>query len=159
LRHKGLVLNPEVVMANHQDRIFLTETPTAGYATFNLSGSYLIAQQHAAHIISFNFFNIGDQLYRNHLSFIKEFAPEMGRGLRVTYTLRFFLLLGVRRPGAACFECHAVAFQRNSLNHRVVTDVSHSTRAAFLSLFDRVRRRSLEYDLLRPVNSALSSDF
>ncbi|HEU4871962.1 MAG TPA: TonB-dependent receptor, partial [Pyrinomonadaceae bacterium] len=88
-RYRGLLLNPEVVMANHQDRIFLTETPTAGYAVFNLSGSYLFAQQHAAHIISFNFFNVGDTLYRNHLSFIKEFAPEMGRGLRVTYTLRF----------------------------------------------------------------------
>ena len=90
LRYKGLLLNPEVVMANRQDRIFPTETPTAGYTTFNLSGSYLIATQHAAHVISFNFFNIGDRLYRNHLSFIKEFAPEMGRGLRVTYTLRFF---------------------------------------------------------------------
>ncbi len=90
LRYKGLLLNPEMVMANHQDLVFPTETPTAGYAVFNLSGSYLIAQQHAAHIISFNFFNAGDALYRNHLSFIKEFAPEMGRGLRVTYTLRFY---------------------------------------------------------------------
>ena len=88
-RYKGLLLNPEVVMANHQDRIFPTETPTAGYAVFNISGSYLFAQKHAAHIISFNLFNAGDALYRNHLSFIKEFAPEMGRGLRVTYTVRF----------------------------------------------------------------------
>ena len=89
-RYKGLLLNPELVMADRQDRIFPTETPTPGYATFNLSGSYLFAQQHAAHIISFNFFNVGDTLYRNHLSFIKEFAPEMGRGRRVTDTLRFF---------------------------------------------------------------------
>jgi iron complex outermembrane receptor protein len=88
-RYKGLLLNPEIVMANRQDRIFSTETETAGYAVFNLSGSYLFAQQHAAHIISFNFFNVGDTLYRNHLSFIKEFAPEMGRGFRLTYTLRF----------------------------------------------------------------------
>jgi iron complex outermembrane receptor protein len=79
-----------MVMANHQDQVFTTETPTAGYAVFNISGSYLIARQHVAHIISFNFFNVGDALYRNHLSFIKEFAPEMGRGLRATYTLRFF---------------------------------------------------------------------
>jgi len=90
LRFKGLLVNPEVVMADHQDRIFPTETATAGYAVFNVSGSYLIARQHAAHIFSFNFFNVGDTLYRNHLSFIKEFAPEMGRGLRVTYTLRFY---------------------------------------------------------------------
>ncbi len=90
IRYKGLLLNPEIVMANHQERLFPTETRTAGYAVANISGSYLIARQHAAHIISFNFFNMGDRLYRNHLSFIKEFAPEMGRGLRLTYTLRFF---------------------------------------------------------------------
>jgi iron complex outermembrane receptor protein len=90
IRYKGLLLNPEIVMANHQERLFRNETRTAGYAVANISGSYLIARQHVAHIISFNFFNMGDRLYRNHLSFIKKFAPEMGRGLRVTYTLRFF---------------------------------------------------------------------
>ncbi|HKO42116.1 MAG TPA: TonB-dependent receptor [Pyrinomonadaceae bacterium] len=89
-RHQGLLLNPEVVIAADQNRLFPLETRTAGYAVFGLSGSYLIARGHAAHIISFNAFNLADRLYRNHLSFIKEFAPEMGRGLRVTYTLRFF---------------------------------------------------------------------
>lgn len=89
-RYKGLLLNPEVVMAQDQNRLFPTEDRTAGYTVFGLSGSYLIATQHAAHIVSFNAFNLGDRLYRNHLSFIKEFAPEMGRGIRVTYTLRFF---------------------------------------------------------------------
>ncbi len=90
IRYKGLLLNPEMIMANRQDRVFPNETPTAGYAVANLSGSYLFAHGHTAHIVSFNFFNMGDTLYRNHLSFIKQFAPEMGRGLRVTYTLRFF---------------------------------------------------------------------
>ena len=90
IRWKNLLLNPEVVIAKDQDRLFPTETRTAGYSVFGFSGSYLIARQHAAHIISFNAFNLGDRLYRNHLSFIKDFAPEMGRGLRVTYTLRFF---------------------------------------------------------------------
>ncbi|MCM3869946.1 MAG: TonB-dependent receptor [Pyrinomonadaceae bacterium] len=90
LRYKGLLLNPDVVLAQDQTRLFPNETRTAGYTIFGISGSYLIARQHAAHIISFNAFNLGDRLYRNHLSFIKEFAPEMGRGLRVTYTLRFF---------------------------------------------------------------------
>ena len=89
-RHEGLLLNPEIVMTADQSRLFPLETRTAGYALFGLSGSYLIARGHVAHIISFNGFNLTDRLYRNHLSFIKEFAPEMGRGLRVTYTLRFF---------------------------------------------------------------------
>ncbi|MFN2513528.1 MAG: TonB-dependent receptor [Pyrinomonadaceae bacterium] len=90
LRYKGILLNPEVTMAQDQTRLFPNETRTAGYTTFGFSGSYLIARQHTAHIISFNAFNLGDRLYRNHLSFIKEFAPEMGRGLRITYTLKFF---------------------------------------------------------------------
>lgn len=90
IRVKGLLVNPEFVMANHQDRVFPTETTTAGYGVFGISGSYMFAGQHHAHIISFNAFNLGDTLYRNHLSFIKEFAPEIGRGLRVTYTFRFF---------------------------------------------------------------------
>jgi iron complex outermembrane receptor protein len=90
IRYKGLLLNPEVVMTQDQNRLFPNESRTAGYTVFGLSGSYLIARQHQAHIISFNAFNLGDRLYRNHLSFIKEFAPEMGRGLRVTYTFRFF---------------------------------------------------------------------
>jgi iron complex outermembrane receptor protein len=90
LRYKGLLVNPELVVASDQNRLFPTETRTAGYAVLGVSGSYLIARQHQAHIISFNAFNLGDTLYRNHLSFIKEFAPETGRGLRVTYTMRFF---------------------------------------------------------------------
>ena len=77
-------------MVRDQGRIFPLETRTAGYTTFGLTASYTIAQQHLAQVISFNAFNIGDRLYRNHLSFIKDFAPEIGRGVRLTYTLRFF---------------------------------------------------------------------
>lgn len=89
-KYKGLLLNPEVVMAKDQNRLFAGEDRTPGYSVFGLSGSYLFATGHAAHIVSFNAFNLGNRLYRNHLSFIKDFAPEMGRGVRVTYTLRFF---------------------------------------------------------------------
>jgi iron complex outermembrane receptor protein len=90
VRYKGLLVSPELTLAKDQNRIFPTETRTAGYAVFGVSGSYTIARQHMAQIISFNAFNLGNRLYRNHLSFIKDFAPEIGRGLRVTYTLRFF---------------------------------------------------------------------
>jgi iron complex outermembrane receptor protein len=90
LNYKRLILKPDVVFASDQSRLFPLETRTAGYAVFNLAGSYLISGQHHAHILTFNAFNLGDRLYRNHLSFIKEFAPEIGRGVRVTYTVRFF---------------------------------------------------------------------
>jgi iron complex outermembrane receptor protein len=90
LRYKGLTVNPEAIFAQDQNRLFPTETRTAGYSVFGLGASYLIARQHVAHVFSFNAFNLGDRLYRNHLSFIKDFAPEMGRGVRFTYTLRYF---------------------------------------------------------------------
>jgi iron complex outermembrane recepter protein len=88
--YKGFRFNPEVVMARDQDRLFPLETGTAGYATVNLSASYTIAQQHSAQTISVNAFNLNDKLYFNHLSFIKGFTPEIGRGVRLVYTIRFF---------------------------------------------------------------------
>ena len=88
--YKGFRLNPEAVMARDQDRLFPTETRTAGYTLFNINASYIFVQQHTAQTISLSAFNLGDRLYRNHLSFIKEFAPEIGRGVRLTYSLRFF---------------------------------------------------------------------
>jgi iron complex outermembrane receptor protein len=88
--YKGLRVAPEVILSKDQDRLFPTETRTAGYSVFNVTASYTIASQHLAHIFSLNGYNLGDRLYRNHLSFIKEFAPEIGRGFRLTYTMRFF---------------------------------------------------------------------
>jgi iron complex outermembrane receptor protein len=78
------------VLSDRQNRLFPTEAETAGYAVYNITASYTIAQHHAAHIFSVTSFNLGDRLYRNHLSFIKEFAPEIGRGVRFTYMLRFY---------------------------------------------------------------------
>ena len=83
-------VNPEVVMARDQDRLFTGEERTAGYGIVNVLASYTLAQKHAAHIFSVNGFNLGNKLYFNHLSFIKDIAPEIGRGVRVSYTVRFF---------------------------------------------------------------------
>jgi iron complex outermembrane receptor protein len=89
-QYKGLRLVPEVVLVRDQDRFFTNETRTPGYGLVNLLGSYTFIQPHAAHIFSVNAFNLNDKLYFNHLSFIKNFAPEVGRGVRFTYTVRFF---------------------------------------------------------------------
>ncbi|MEJ2077744.1 MAG: TonB-dependent receptor [Acidobacteriota bacterium] len=86
----GLSLRPEAVMARDQDELFPTETRTAGYTVFNLEASYTVAQEHSVHVFSVSAFNLGNRLYRNHLSFIKEIAPEIGRGVRASYTVRFF---------------------------------------------------------------------
>ena len=89
-RYKGLAFNPKVVVASAQSRIYPTETRTAGYAVVNLDASYIYAQSHHAHVFALTVFNAGNQLYRNHLSFIKDLASEMGRGIRFSYSLRFF---------------------------------------------------------------------
>ena len=86
----GFRIRPELVLASAQNATFTGETPTDGYAVVNLKASYTYAQLHLAHQFSVNVFNVGDRLYRNHSSFIKDLAPEIGRGVRFTYTLRFF---------------------------------------------------------------------
>lgn len=90
LLHRGLSVRPELVMANQQNRLFPTETRTAGYVVPGLTASYSIARQHVVHVFTCNVFNIGNVLYRNHLSFIKEVAPEMGRGVRFSYNVHFY---------------------------------------------------------------------
>jgi iron complex outermembrane recepter protein len=89
-RHAGLSVNPEVVMADARNDVFNTETRTPGYTVLNLKASYTIPQRHFSHHFSVEFFNVGDRLYRNHVSFIKDLAPEIGRGIRVGYAMRFF---------------------------------------------------------------------
>ena len=89
-RRGGLSVKPEVILASSQQQTFTTESRTPGYTVVNLKASYTIARQHLAHQLSCNIFNIGDRLYRNHSSFIKDLAPEIGRGVRFTYMVRFF---------------------------------------------------------------------
>lgn len=90
LRYRNLSIRPEVVLSNAQKDIFPTETPTPGFGVVNLKASYTIQSQHFVHHLSVNVFNLGDKLYRNHLSLIKELAPEMGRGIRFGYAVKFF---------------------------------------------------------------------
>ena len=88
-RYKNFSLRPEIILAAKQERLFDNETATAGYAVFNLNGSYSFVAGRTAHVFSATAFNLTDKLYRNHLSYIKNIAPEIGRGLRLNYTLRF----------------------------------------------------------------------
>ena len=86
----GFRVTPQLILASQQDQTFTGETRTPGYAVVNLKASYTIARQHLVHQFAVNVFNIGDRLYRNHSSYIKDLAPEIGRGVRFTYTMRFF---------------------------------------------------------------------
>ena len=89
-QRRGFSIRPELVLADRQSQTFDLETPTPGYAVLDLRASYTIPKGNAIHQFSANVFNIGDQLYRNHSSFIKDLAPEIGRGVRFSYIVRFF---------------------------------------------------------------------
>ena len=43
----------------------------------------------AVHTVTARLDNATDKLYRNHLSLIKDFVPEMGRNFKVVYSVRF----------------------------------------------------------------------
>ncbi len=88
--YKNVSVAPEVVIAATQDRVFTNETPTDGYATANLRGGYTLVRQHTIHFFGANWHNANNRLYRNHLSFIKAYAPEMGRAMVFNYSVRFF---------------------------------------------------------------------
>ena len=88
-RYRALSVRPELILASRQIRVFNNETPTAGYAVVNIFASYTFVTGRAAHIFTVGGHNLGDTLYRNHLSFIKDIAPEMGRSARLNYSLRF----------------------------------------------------------------------
>lgn len=92
IKYKGLSLRPEAVFVGRRGAgdIFSLETPTAGHTMFNINGSYVFATNKTAHIFTFGGQNLGDRLHRNHVNFLKDLAPERGRGFRVSYTVRFF---------------------------------------------------------------------
>ncbi len=89
-RYEGLSVRPEVIFAAGQNKVYPLETPTDGYGVFNVGASYTIGKQHVAHIFSVSGYNLTNTLYRNHTSIIKDLMPEIGRGVRFGYTLRFF---------------------------------------------------------------------
>ncbi len=90
LPYRGFRLSPELTVAARQNQVFRGERETSGYSLFNLRASYVLARPHVAHIFSVNGYNLTNELYRNHTSFIKDFAPEIGRGVTLGYSVRFF---------------------------------------------------------------------
>jgi hypothetical protein len=77
------------VVAGKQDRIFGAETPTDGYTTLKLFGVYSLQQGKLLHTFTARLDNATNETYFNHLSFIKDFVPEMGRNFKFVYGVRF----------------------------------------------------------------------
>jgi iron complex outermembrane receptor protein len=79
----------EVVAAAKQDRISGAETATDGYTLLKLFASYSFTSGKAVSTVTARLDNVTDELYRNHLSLIKDFVPEMGRNFKLLYSVKF----------------------------------------------------------------------
>ena len=90
VRTRQLTISPEIVYTADQDRTFRDETRTEGSTVFNLGATYVLGQQHLTHIFTIEGYNLTNEEYRLHTSFIKDLAPEMGRGIKATYSVKFF---------------------------------------------------------------------
>ncbi len=85
---RGFRIEPEVIVAAAQNNTFDGEEPTDGYTVWNLGGSYTLIAGRAAHVFSVRGYNLSNELYFNHSSFIA--VPEIGRGVKFGYALRLF---------------------------------------------------------------------
>jgi iron complex outermembrane receptor protein len=79
----------EVTAVSRQNRVFGEETPTDGYNLLRLFGSYSFGAGTVLHTITARLENATNELYRNHLSLIKDFVPEMGRNFKLVYAVQF----------------------------------------------------------------------
>jgi iron complex outermembrane receptor protein len=85
----GFQAGGEVLSAAKQDRVSGIEEPTDGYMLAKLFISHSFQVEALTHTLTLRMENITNELYRNHLSLIKEFVPEMGRNIRLVYSLKF----------------------------------------------------------------------
>jgi iron complex outermembrane receptor protein len=88
-QRSGFQAGGEVTAVSKQDRVFGEETPTDGYNLLKLFGSYSFGAGNVVHTITGRLDNTTNELYRNHLSLIKDFVPEMGRNFKLVYSVRF----------------------------------------------------------------------
>lgn len=75
--------------AFRQNRVDEFEEPTAGYFITNLFAQKIFQLKSVVMNFTFNFENIFNQEYRNHLSRIKSIYPEPGRNLRMTLKIYY----------------------------------------------------------------------
>jgi iron complex outermembrane receptor protein len=67
----------------------LGETPTEGYNLMKLFASYSFGSGTMVNTITARLDNATNSLYHNHLNYLKDLAPEMGRNFALVYNVKF----------------------------------------------------------------------
>jgi iron complex outermembrane receptor protein len=88
-QYSGLQAGGEVIRAAAQDRVAVNETPSDGYTLVKLFAAYSFATGAAVNTLTARLDNATNELYRNHLSLIRHVVPEMGRNVKLVYSMTF----------------------------------------------------------------------
>ncbi|CAN5323737.1 TonB-dependent receptor [soil metagenome] len=86
---KNMTLGTRVRAAASQSRLGEIETPTDGYAVFDLNAQYRFDWSGSLHTVSLNALNLFNTEYYNHLSRVKDIFPEPGRNISLLYRVYF----------------------------------------------------------------------
>ena len=79
----------ELTAVAAQDRVSSSETSTDGYQLLRLFAAYSVVTGATTNTITARLDNVTNELYRNHLSLIKDLVPEMGRNFKVLMNVTF----------------------------------------------------------------------
>jgi iron complex outermembrane receptor protein len=85
----ALQVGGTVTLTAEQDRVFGAETPTPGYGLLKLYGSYSFVKGGLTNTITARLDNATNKVYRNHLNYLKDVLPEMGRSFKLVYSVSF----------------------------------------------------------------------
>jgi iron complex outermembrane recepter protein len=75
--------------AAEQTRVALPEQPTAAYSLFNATAGMRWTAWDRMHTLTLQVQNLTDVVWRDHLSRIKEVAPQPGRNVQLLYRVNF----------------------------------------------------------------------
>ncbi len=93
----GFQAGGEGIFTAKQDRIYalgfsgttIGETPTDGYNLLKVYAAYSFATAGVFNTITARLDNATNELYHNHLNYLKDLAPEMGRRFALVYNVKF----------------------------------------------------------------------
>ncbi|HEX6162729.1 MAG TPA: TonB-dependent receptor [Vicinamibacterales bacterium] len=76
-------------IVSDQNRVFGEELPTEGYTTAKFFATYSFTAGGVLNTITARLDNATDKLYRNHLNYLKDLLPEVGRSFKLVYSVGF----------------------------------------------------------------------
>lgn len=88
-QRNALQVGANLTHVGTQDRVFGAEAPTDGYTLLKLYGSYAFQTGAATNTLTLRVDNATNELYFNHLNYLKSVLPEMGRNVKLIYSLGF----------------------------------------------------------------------